>query len=162
MALARPTFFDTSVLLAGMIEIPGSGAAQRLLDAVVAGRLSPVQTAWHCCLEVYSVSTRLPEEYRLTPADAARLVEEEILDRFDVLDLPATGRRELLRAAAADRIAGGRVYDSHIAEVAHLGRAHKMITENRRDFLALLRHGIVVETAAEAAAALETRSKTRN
>jgi predicted nucleic acid-binding protein len=154
VALARPTFFDTSVLLGGLIEIPGTAASQRLLDAVVARKLGRVLTAWHCCLEVYSVSTRLPEEYRLAPGDAARLVVEEICGRFEVLDLPAAARVDLLRTSAADRVAGGRIYDAHIAEVAHRGGAKRVITENRRDFLTLLRHGIVVETAEEAAAAL--------
>jgi hypothetical protein len=37
---------------------------------------------WHCCLELYSVTTRLPEEYRLEPEVALRFLREEIFPRF--------------------------------------------------------------------------------
>ena len=64
-------FLDTSILLAGLIELgPASGPAQELMAAVAGGRLRRPCTAWHCCLEFYAVSTRLPEEFRLSPADA--------------------------------------------------------------------------------------------
>ncbi len=153
MAVIRPVFLDTSVLLGGLIELAGTRApAQRIFDAVAAGRLGKAQTAWHCCLEFYSVATRLPEEFRLAPADAALLVEEEILRRLEVLDLAPTRRKDFVRAAAADGMAGGRVYDAHIAEVARAGGARRVVTDNRRHFLTLLRHGVVVLTASEFAA----------
>jgi len=38
--------------------------------------------AWHCRVEFYAVATRLPEESRLSPTDAGRLVEEELLARL--------------------------------------------------------------------------------
>jgi len=106
----------------------------------------------HCCLEFYSVATRLPEEFRLSPRDAFRLLQAEVLERLDVFDLPARGRLPLLRGAVADGIAGGRVYDAHIAEVARASGAGLVVTENRRHFTGLLRHGIVVLTAGEFAA----------
>ena len=63
-----------------------SQSAQRVMTAVVEGRLKPAFTAWHCCLEFYAVSTRLPEELRLAPPAARRLVDEEILaDRKSVV-----------------------------------------------------------------------------
>ena len=153
MALAGPVFLDTSVLLGGLIEIAGPNApAQRVMSWVAAGRARLARTAWHCCLEFYSVATRLPEEFRLTPQDALRLLQAEILERFDVFNLPARGRLPLLRGAVADGIAGGRVYDAHIAEVARASGAGLVVTENRRHFTGLLRHGIVVLTAGEFAA----------
>ncbi len=153
MALAGPVFLDTGVLLGGLIELAGpDAAAQRILAAVAEGRLRNVQTAWHCCLEFYSVATRLPEEFRLRPADAHRLLESEVLARFAIHDLPAEARSSLLGAAAADAVAGGRIYDSHIAEVAHAAGARLAVTENRRHFSALLRHGVAVLTADEFAA----------
>ncbi len=151
MAVNGPVFLDTSVLLGGLIEMgPASGAAQRVMTAIVAGRLS-ASTAWHCCLEFYAVATRLPEELRLRPDDAVTLLEVEILGRVEVHDLPAKGRQPLLRAAAQDRLVGGRVYDAHIAEVARASGATTVITDNRRDFITLLRHGIAVLTAADLA-----------
>ncbi len=153
MALVGPAFLDTSVLLAGLIELEGPRApAQRIMAALAAGRLRQAATAWHCCLEFFSVATRLPEEFRLEPADAYRLLEAEIVGRLRVHELPAARRLRFLQAAAADCIAGGRIYDANIAETARLARAKVVITENRRHFLTLLAHGIAVLSAEEFAA----------
>ena len=151
-------FLDTSVLVAGLIDFgPQSTRAHSLLHAVAEKTVAPASTAWHCCLEFYSVSTRLPVEYRLAPGDAARLVEEEIFGRMSVHDLPGAERLPLLRAAAHDAIGGGRIYDAHIAEVARTARASVIVTDNRRHFLAALRHGIRVETPAEFLAGLKKK-----
>ena len=155
MALATPVFVDTSVLVGGIIEIAGPDTpSHEVMGWVARDRARRVQTAWHCCLEFYSVATRLPEEFRLTPADATRLLEVEILDRFAVFSLPAEDRRPLFLHAAADSIAGGRIYDAHIAEVARAAGARVVVTENRRHFTTLLRHGVTVLTAEEFAAEL--------
>lgn len=156
--MAVNVFFDTSVLVAGLIDLgPQSTPAHLLMHAVAEKTVAPACTAWHCCLEFYSVSTRLPAEFRLTPADAAKLAEEEIVARMIVNDLPSGERLPLLRAAAHDAIGGGRIYDAHIAEVARAARASVIVTDNRRHFLAALRYGIRVETPAEFLAALKKK-----
>lgn len=143
-------FIDTGVFVSGIIDVGDDrGPEQRLLDELARGRVGTPKTAWHCCLEFFSVTTRLPEGLRIAPADAARLVEEEIIARCEVLELPKTQRRAFWRDAAADRVAGGRIYDQHIAAVARAGGAQVVITENRRHFTALLRHGIRVLTPEE-------------
>ncbi len=152
-------FFDTSVLLAGLIDFgPQSAPAQTLLHAVTEGRVTAAATAWHCCLEFFSVATRLPPEYRLPPRDAVTLLEQEVFARIAVHDLPAHDRVPMLHAAAHDLIAGGRIYDAHIAEVARAVRASVIVTDNRRHFLSALRYDVRVETPAEFLAALK-RSK---
>ncbi len=148
--MAIAVFLDTSVLLAGLIDFgPQSASAQSLLHAAAEKQLSQVGTAWHCCLECFSVATRLPAEFRLTPADAANLLESEVFMRMTVHDLPAVDRLGMLKAAAVDGTAGGRIYDAHIAEVARSAGAAVIVTDNRRHFVASLRHGIRVETPAE-------------
>lgn len=148
--MAVKVFLDTSVLVAGLIDFgPQSAPAHSLLHAVAEKTVASASTAWHCCLEFFSVTTRLPPEYRLAPADALRLVDEEIFARMSVHDLPAADRRGLLRAAAHDGIAGGRIYDAHIAEIARAAEATVIVTDNRRHFLSALRHGIRVETPSE-------------
>jgi predicted nucleic acid-binding protein len=143
-------FFDTTVLLAGLIDMGEvSVAAQAALTAVAEARVRHPLTAWHCCLEFYSVATRLPAELRLRPSDAAELLREEVLARFKVLDLPARDRRTFLRDAAQDAVAGGRVYDLHIAEVARASGAGVVVTDNRRHFSSLLRYDIRVLGTAE-------------
>ena len=154
--MAVSVFLDTSVLLAGLIDFgPQSAPAQSLLHAVAEKRANEPATAWHCCLEFFSVATRLPPEFRVAPADAVLLLQEEVFARMAIHDLPATGRLPMLQAAAHDTIAGGRIYDSHIAEVARAAGATVVVTDNRRHFLSALRYGIRVETPAEFLAGLK-------
>jgi predicted nucleic acid-binding protein len=156
--MAVTVFLDTSVLLAGLVDFgPQSAPAQSLLHAVAEKQVAGVSTAWHCCLEFFSVSTRLPAEFRLTPADATQLLENEVFGRMAVHDLPAADRVGMMRAAARDGTAGGRIYDAHIAEVARTAGATVVVTDNRRHFMAALRHGMRVETPSEFLAALKPR-----
>jgi predicted nucleic acid-binding protein len=148
--VAVKVFLDTSVLLSGLIDFgPQSAPAQSVMHAVAERQLPTPLTAWHCCLEFYSVATRLPPEYRLTPNDAVLLLTEEVFARMSVHDLSAGDRLPTLRAASKDGIAGGRIYDSHIAEVARAAGATVVITDNRRHFVSALRYEMRVETAAE-------------
>ena len=148
--MAVTVFLDTSVLLAGLVDFgPPSAPAQKVMHAVAEQSVKSAGTAWHCCLELFSVATRLPPEYRLAAADAVRLIEEEVLARLSVHDLPPADRLPLLRAAIQDGAAGGRIYDAHIAEVARAAGAKVVVTDNRRHFLTVLRHGMRVETPAE-------------
>jgi predicted nucleic acid-binding protein len=156
--LAVIVFLDTSVLLAGLIDFgPQSAPAQSLMHDVAEKRVAPAATAWHCCLEWFSVATRLPPEFRLTPADAGVLLQEEVFSRVGVHDLPAVDRFTMLQVAARDGIAGGRIYDAHIAEVARAAGASVVVTDNRRHFLSALRYGMRVDTPAEFLAGLKSR-----
>ena len=154
------TFLDTSVLLAGLIDFGAQSApAQSLLHAVSERRLEAPATAWHCCLEFSSVATRLPPEFRLPPADAVRLLEEEVFARMTVHDLPPSDRLPMLRAIARDGVIGGRIYDAQIAEIARAAGAEVVVTDNRRHFLSALRYGIRVETPAEFLAGLKKKPR---
>lgn len=158
--MAVTVFLDTSVLLAGLVDFgPQSAPAQSLLHAVAEKQVPAAATAWHCCLEFFSVSTRLPPEFRLVPGDAVQLLDSEVFGRMVVHDLPAVDRLPLLRAAAQDGAAGGRIYDAHIADIARATGAAVIVTDNRRHFVASLRHGIRVETPAEF---VQTLKKRRN
>jgi len=90
----------------------------------------------------------------VAPPDAWRLLDEEILRRFDVRQLPDDHPRSFLRAAADDRLVGGRIYDAHIAEIARVARVPVVVTDNLRHFVGLRRHGVDVVTAAEFAEAI--------
>jgi predicted nucleic acid-binding protein len=127
------------------------------MHAVAEKTITAPGTAWHCCLEFFSVATRLPPEFRLSPTDAVHLVDHEIFARMTVHDLPAADRVAMLNAAAQDGTAGGRIYDTHIAEVARAAGARVVVTDNRRHFLAALRHGIRVETPTEFLAGLKAK-----
>jgi predicted nucleic acid-binding protein len=154
--MAISVFLDTSVLLAGLVDFgPQSAPAQTLLHAVAEKQIANAGTGWHCCLEFFSVATRLPPEFRLPPDDAVRLLEDEVFGRMTVHDLPPGDRLGMLKAAAGDATAGGRIYDAHIAEVARAAGAAVIVTDNRRHFMAALKHAIRVETPTEFVAALK-------
>lgn len=152
--MVGPIFLDTSVFVGGLVDFgPSSEPPRRVLAAAVGGRLSRPRTAWHCCLEFYSVTTRLPEEYRLEPAEAYRLLENTFA-AFRIFDLPPGDRRAFFRRLAEEGIGGSRTYDAHIAEIARRSHSRIVVTDNRRDFATLARFGIEVLTAAEFAARL--------
>jgi predicted nucleic acid-binding protein len=145
-----PAFFDTSVLVAGLIDLGATSEfPQRIMTAIANAEVRRAATAWHCCLEFYSVATRLPEEFRVSPEDALRLLEEEVLARLEVRQLPESARHLFLRVLARDRVVGGRVYDAHIAEIARRSGARTVVTDNQRHFASLARHDIRVLSAAE-------------
>jgi predicted nucleic acid-binding protein len=151
-------FLDTSVILAGLIDLgPQSAPAQTLMHAVAEKRVPECATAWHCCLEFFSVATRLPPEFRVTPSDALTLLEEEVFARMAVHDLPAGQRLPMLRSAVQDAVTGGRIYDSHIADVARAAGARVVVTDNRRHFVSALRYDLRVETPSEFLASLKPR-----
>ena len=156
--MAVGVFLDTSVLLAGLIDLgPQSAPAQSLMHGVAEKQVAGPATAWHCCLEFFSVATRLPPEFRITPADAALLLQDEVFARMAVHDLPPTERAAMLQTSARDGIAGGRIYDAHIAEIARAVGAAVVVTDNRRHFLSALRYDMRVETPIEFLAGLKTK-----
>lgn len=74
-----------------------------------------VALSGHALVETYSVLTRLPGDVRLTPADAATVINERFMDP---LVLPATDTARLPELLAAQGIAGGAVYDAIVALAA--------------------------------------------
>jgi len=158
--MAVGVFLDSSVLIAGLIDFGTQSApAQAVLHAVAERHVPSAGTAWHCCLEFYSVSTRLPAEYRIAPADAVQLIESEIFGRMTVVELPGDDRTTMLKAAAQERMTGGTIYDAHVAQVARAAGATVIVTDNRRHFLAALRYGIRVETPTEFLSTVKSSSK---
>lgn len=104
------------------------------MQAVVEGRIARPATAWHCCLEFYAVTTRLPGQFRLSPDQAFRLLDAEVLGRFEVRTLRSPARRRFLGDAALVPTSGGRIYDAHIGAIARRERCDALVTENVRHF----------------------------
>ena len=88
---------------------------------------------------------------RATPVSTAALPGTHLCWRS------ANERLSLLKTAARDGVAGGRIYDAHIAEIARAAGANVIVSDNRRHFLAALRHGTRVETPAEFLGRLERK-----
>lgn len=155
MALVGPVFVDTNVLIAGFLELgPPAVAAKKVLHAASSRHIQRPCTAWHCCLEFFAVTTRLPGECRLSPDDAVRMLKEDVFPFFEVAQLPDAERLAFLDEATRERVAGGRIYDAHLARIARHVGAKTVITENARDFRALERFSVAVLDSASAASLL--------
>ena len=77
-------FLDTSVLLAGLVDFgPQSAPAQSVMHAVAERRIEEAATAWHCCLEVFSVvpGEREPGSGDDRPAEPLDVVNVEEAER---------------------------------------------------------------------------------
>lgn len=85
-------------------------------------------------VESYAVLTRLPAPHRLFPADALAVIESNFITRRRVIALDNREYLQLLRAAPARGIFGGRSYDAVIAECAVKSRAATLLTLNDEHF----------------------------
>lgn len=114
---------DTSVAIPLLVK---SHVAHTEVAAWWAGR--EVALSGHALPETYSVLTRLPGDLRLTPEDAARLID----DRFTApLLLGARTSRRLSAIFSRLGIAGGAVYDALVGLAAVENDAMLATRDNR-------------------------------
>ena len=99
-------------------------------------------------VEAYSVLTRLPAPHRLSPADAWALLETNFVTDTRVIALDASAYRELLVHAAADGVAGGRVYDAVIATCVLKSARTTLLTFNIAHFVPFRDAGLAVVSPA--------------
>ena len=112
--------FDTSVLVPALLSWHEHHAACRA--AARQARMVPA----HVLLECFSVLTRLPAPYRLSPSDAGELILGMPLSE---VALPAQEHAGLVRTLAANGIGGGAIYDGLIGATAR----HHNLTLLTRD-----------------------------
>lgn len=145
MTRTAPIFFlDTSCIIAAVCawhEHHDEAAAE------IERRLGDRQrlaTAAHALAEVYAVLTRIPAPHRLSPADTLALLEGNFMGSARIVALDADGYRALIRRAGNEGIAGGRTYDTVIAECAIKGGAAVLLTFNAAYFASLDAAGVRV------------------
>jgi predicted nucleic acid-binding protein len=95
----------------------------------------------HTLAELYSVLTSMPLRPRISPFDAARLIEKSVLKIFPVISLAASDHARILRSLAERNLPGGIVYDALLASAAKKARADSLLTLNPRDFQRLWQEG---------------------
>jgi len=125
-------FFDTSALLAAMIEDePGHEAALTALASVRDGH-----AATHSLAECFATLTggRLPVQ--LAPATAAQLIESNVVRRLKLVSLSAMEYSAALRSALEVGARGGAIYDVLLLAAARKCRAERIHTLNHRHFAA--------------------------
>ena len=127
-------FLDTNVLVAACVEEHEHHAlALPLVEAVHQGRMEGVASA-HSLLETYAILTRLPRSPRITPAQAAKLVAENITRHFSVTSLSGREYDSLVTRLGEEQVMGGKAYDALHLACAAKGGAERIYTFNIRHF----------------------------
>lgn len=139
-------FVDTSCIISAVCvwhaqHQPAFGEIQRRLH-----HGEQMVTAAHALAEAYSVLTRFPAPYRLSPADALALLDGNFMADARTIALSASGYRQLLRRSADQGIAGGRIYDGAIAACALVAKATAFLTFNPDHFAGLAAEGVALVT----------------
>lgn len=136
---------DQRVAVDTSVAVPLLVASHEAHNAVCAWtRRRPLWLSGQALVETYSVLTRLPGDARLTPADAALLIDDAFAG---CLALPEKSSGEVHRELARSGIAGGAVYDGLVAYAALLSHA-TLATRDGRARPTYERVGVVVEVVA--------------
>src|SRR5258706_16292070 len=93
-------------------------------------------------VEAYSVLTRMPAPFRLSPADASRVLQSSLQGVSQLASLSDEGSWLFLADLAKGRVIGRAVYDFQIIACAVKAWAKQIITFNARDFERLKPEGM--------------------
>lgn len=130
---------DTSVLVAACLgSHPDHGAARRWLARQRAGRW---HVAAHTLVELYAVLTRLPTTPRISPEQAQRLIQANVLGSARVVSLSAAEYEDLLARLVDRQVKGGASYDAVLWAAANKAGVDRLVTLNLSDFQRLAASG---------------------
>ena len=127
-------FFDTSVLVAAMVEAHPYHTRAFLWLRRSQSREMPFYISSHTLAEAYAVLTTLPFSPRISPGTAWRLLHENIMGKAHIVALSSADYRTVIRAASELGISGGAIYDALIARAARKAGADKLLTFDVEDF----------------------------
>jgi len=126
--------FDTSVLVAAIVEAhPRHAGAATWLKRAKSGEFEFL-TASHSLAELYSVLSTLPSKPRISPADAWRLVQENVVASAHLIALAPADYATTLQRVSQLGLSGGVIYDALIACAAEKAGAERLLTLNAADF----------------------------
>ncbi len=127
-------FLDTSVIVAGLVEAHPHFARAFPLLRDVAGGSSEGWLCAHSVAETFAALTMLPVRPRIHPADARRLVEENLERRFQIVELGTDDYRWAVDRIASLGLAGGVIYDALILRAALRADCERIYTFNLEHF----------------------------
>ena len=127
-------FFDTSVLVAASVRghvhhVQALPALQRVIAKKDRGFFST-----HSIAEVFSAFTRLPMVPRIHPAEATRMVEENLLPHFEIVPVAKSDYLEAMNITANGGWVGGKIYDALLLCCAARVDVDRIYTFNLNDF----------------------------
>ncbi len=126
--------FDTSTLVAALIEShPAHNRAFPWLQGVRTGKHTGLIAA-HSLAELYAVLTTLPYQPRISPSIARQLIEQDIVNVFEVVVLSDADYLAVVNRLSSLGLIGGAVYDALIVQAASKANVDQVLTLNERDF----------------------------
>jgi len=133
-------FFDTNVLVAASEEThPHYGQAAPVLRRVAAKKDHGFMSV-HSLAEVYAALTRLPVQPRIRPAEAARIITDNVLPHFEMVPVGKKDYTEALKLVSEGGWDGAKLYDALLVGCAERCGAERIYTFNLVDFRQLAPH----------------------
>jgi len=131
----KKILFDTSTLVAALIEShPKQTLALPWLQRIKNGIDKGVVSA-HSLAELYSILTTFPAKpRRISPQEAQQLIQQNILDVFEVITLSEQDYISVINHLSESGIMGGVIYDALILKGAIKANVDGVITLNENDF----------------------------
>lgn len=127
--------FGTNVIIAAFINShPEHKRSLPWLQKAVKKQIEGLVSV-HSLIEVYSVITRLPLSPKISTDLALKLIKENILNSFKLIDYSSKDYIDLLASLEKDNISGGASYDGLILWAAEESKADRIITLNINDFI---------------------------
>ena len=126
--------FDTSVLVAGMVE--PHPMHERALPWLKRARSGDLEffVASHTLAELYAVLTTLPVSPRISPGVAWRLIREDVITPAKVISVSPSDYGAVIRSIADLGMSGGIIYDAIITKAAQKAQVDRILTLNPDDF----------------------------
>jgi predicted nucleic acid-binding protein len=127
---------DTTVIVAAVhANHPAHAEAARWLDDAFSTH--QVVLAHHSIIESYAVLTRLPADYRLSPAEAETVLTETLQNNASIAPFSSESVWDALHAFVGTPSAGGATYDAFIIHLLEQAEVDVIVTYNEADFARL-------------------------
>jgi len=125
---------DTSILVAAMVEAhPAHEQGWAWLKRVTSGTDKGVVAA-HSLAELYAILTTLPVQPPISPTDARRLIQHNVIQTLEIAFLSDQDYIEVIEHLALLGIVGGATYDALILRAAANAKVDLIVTLNEKDF----------------------------
>ena len=127
-------FVDTTVLVASVVALhPHHARTIPVIRRVLSGE-DDGHVAAHGLAEAYAVLTTLPVTPRIGPDAAARLIQRNVVDHFQVVALTAREYARLVSTLGERAVMGGATYDVIQLACARKAGAERIYTFNLHHF----------------------------
>ena len=127
-------FLDTTVLVAASERShPHYAQARPALLRVAAGHDKGF-ISLHSIAEMFAALTRLPVQPRIHPAEAARIITDNILPFFEIVSLGKKDYVDALKTMTIGGWIGAKIYDVLLLRCAARCKVERIYTFNLVDF----------------------------